>query len=486
MVVRTRTTKQIADEMMVTQRVLNPQLKGYGPFRVLGQINESMAVQIQKLERLIYTMNSNLSIRTATGRHLDALVIDRLPEGRSLGTYSTGFVVFGLTDPVSENVTIPEGTRLSRPVQDGEPVIFETAETTTIPAGDLQAVCGIRCMERGQRGNVPEYSIVSVVDRIDPLITIVENPLQTSGGADPETDDELRRRYIWKVLVPGRATIPTLSENLAAEEGVSEVGIDNVGQGDLNIIIDSDVGLYGDHEPLSAAIDENVSAGVTARGTKLAEARGSGSHLLGLGTSAGGKLFVRPLDYTTGPDAIELTYIDVLGRYRTGTVTVPALTRRGEGVAVDMESDDDRAGSVSAISYSGDTDYEVFAGLGTWPRLFVLPKHIPVSVFVRLKLHSFAPNDLVTSMENSIRAYLGSYRIGEDIEYSDVLVRCVAVDARETTRDRDVAGMPFEGIDELVSVVVGAKFETASQLGQKIVFDPDERVGSVAVSIEVV
>src|SRR6202021_3801079 len=55
----------------------------------------------------------------------------------------------------------------------------------------------------GHRGNVGTHSVTNFVG--DPRITSCTNPLPATGGTDPETDDQIRRRAPVAFLTQERA-----------------------------------------------------------------------------------------------------------------------------------------------------------------------------------------------------------------------------------------------------------------------------------------
>lgn len=454
--------------MQLHQQANNPQLRGYGRFQVLGGINRSLAVQVHKMEQLIFQESANLSIRTATGSYLDQLVIDRLPEGRLPGARAGGYVVFYRNQPSTSDVQIPVGTRVARAVETGDPVLFETIEAATLVAGETAVIVNIRAVEVGIAYNVPTYTITGIYDSLAG-IDYVENPLPISGGEDPETDTELRRRYIYAILIPGRATKTMIESHLEDLEGVSEVRVDSIGYGDVEITVDTNEGTHGETATIWQEIRENLAAGVTSRGILAAQVHSS-SYETELGDSAGGELWVRPTVVAINTESWSVTYLDHLGRSRTATVTVPALTPKGKGVKMTLEDPDDRVVKVTDVAYSGPYDYDVMIGLGDWPYLYNLPETVYVTVVVYLRLTETAPEGLTDAIEASIASYVGSYEIGRSIEYSDIVFSAIAYDF--------VNDEVFEGIEEIVSVDITAKNQTIDSFGQKIIFDSDERAES--------
>lgn len=94
-------------------------------------------------------------------------------------------------------VVIPENTRVAS--GDGQ-VYFATAETITVPAGELTAQVEAFAEPPGTAGN--GYAAGEIKTILDPLpyLLTAANVATTTGGADTETDDQLRERIR---LAPG-------------------------------------------------------------------------------------------------------------------------------------------------------------------------------------------------------------------------------------------------------------------------------------------
>lgn len=111
--------------------------------------------------------------------------VARLPASGALCTLEFNLVT-GHT-----GVTIPEGMRVQS--TDGK-VIFVTTLQTVVSPGDLTAEVPAECIPTGKIGNGYAIGTISVI--LDPVafVTTVANTNETAGGADEESDDELRER----------------------------------------------------------------------------------------------------------------------------------------------------------------------------------------------------------------------------------------------------------------------------------------------------
>ena len=113
-------------------------------------------------------------------------------------------------------------------------------------------------------------------------------------------------------------------------------------------------------------------------------------------------------------------------------------------------------------------------GKGTYPRLWVAPELQAVDIALELVLTATPEVDLLANIQASLEAKLDSYKIGEDLEYAD-LVKYIYVDY--------ATGRAFSGIDDVASFELTCKISTISGFGQKVTLDDDERIEPGTVSV---
>ena len=82
--------------------------------------------------------------------------------------------------------------------------------------------------------------------------------------------------------------------------------------------------------------------------------------------------------------------------------------------------------------------------------------------------------DLLQNIQASLEAKLASYKIGEALEYAD-LVKYIYIDY--------ATGRAFSGIDDVVSFSFTCKAATITGFGQKVTVDKDERLEPGILSI---
>ena len=128
-------------------------------------------------------------LRYARGSVLDALG-ERVGVARIAPTSATTTLRFSLSEPVGENVLIPQGTRATS----NSTHYFETTAAAVIEVGETFIDVDSKSVDGGAAYNgIPIGGINSLVD---PVVYVdrVSNTTETSGGGDEETDDSYRER----------------------------------------------------------------------------------------------------------------------------------------------------------------------------------------------------------------------------------------------------------------------------------------------------
>ncbi|MCX7731632.1 MAG: baseplate J/gp47 family protein [candidate division WOR-3 bacterium] len=149
---------------------------------------ESIASVLEELSFEADTEYQNLYIHSAFGSRLTMrareLGIERKPAQKATGW----FRFFG-----PAQTQIPSGTRIANADPDitDNPIIFQTTQTGEIPdTGQIDIP--IEAIEPGALYNLPTGALSYIIDEI-PDVT-GSNPSPTAGGADEETDEDLRHR----------------------------------------------------------------------------------------------------------------------------------------------------------------------------------------------------------------------------------------------------------------------------------------------------
>ena len=128
-------------------------------------------------------------LRYARGTVLDALG-ERVGVERMTPTEATTILRFSVSTPVGENIIIPEGTRATS----DSTRYFATTGTAVIEAGELSVDVEAASVGGGTDYNGIAIGTIRTIVDLLPYIDSVTNTTVTAGGADEETDDNLRDR----------------------------------------------------------------------------------------------------------------------------------------------------------------------------------------------------------------------------------------------------------------------------------------------------
>jgi hypothetical protein len=458
-----RSIEDIKESLKNTQQARHPYLRDYSDYSVLSTINEAIAIQIQYIEQCAKNAIESNSIWTATGDDLDILVVDRGIE-RQAGNRSSGILLFRTALPATNTITIPIGTVVSAIGADGNKVYFETVEEGNILPGYVSVTVNAQSIETGEENNVPEYTINNMRDYIKDVAR-VENTLPFYGGTEEESDTDLRNRYKYATDINGRATLPLMEQHIYDLETVRECQIYQAGPGEIEVIADSEM-LTTNDQTVVDCIEANMAVGIVSRGKKLASIT-SGVIAANIGEIEAGKLIVRVMSPLVSPnESFTIDYTSKTGLSRTALVTVPTGSTAGDIAEVVLQDSDDFVVNVTGCTYVGSSSYDILGGLGEYPHLYLLPRKVLVNVRIGIIQTDTPDPSLQTKVEDSIKAFLDAFYIGDTLEFSD-LVMYIYKDF--------TTGEEFEGIDQITSVIVTANGESINGFGQVIDIDNDQR-----------
>jgi len=470
-----KTPTRIVDEIKYYLQKRHPGIRDFSDFSMNSILTEAIAIQVYLLYKAIYQKGLDLSIMTATGKALDALVVDRLPDGRYPGAKSVGHVTFKRVDGAPTTISIPAGTIVARSADSYGPVYFVTTASCQLLQDETEVTVDARAQEAGERGNVAAYTIDLPITPI-PGIHQVENRLPFDGGTDFESDADLTDRYIYTVWQPGRATVETLEEHIKAiSSTVREVKVFSLGFGDVEIVVDSSDDIEDPPAAIWQAIRENLAAGCTSIGV-IGARLGPDGNQFGLEDTKGGKIFIRPTETTANTDdVIPINYLDMPGRNRSGTVHVPERTPRGLILPVTLEEETDLATTIISADYDDDNKYDILMGLGEPPYLYIMPELVNVSISVKAKLTDTPEENLLANVEQSLRDCLNAYAIGLDAEYSDI-EKFIHIDYSSRRE--------FVGLDEIQEFKIIVKGVELVKFGDNFDIENDEKIVAGAITLE--
>ena len=156
------------------------------PYRL---IMYASAVQIYQAMQYADYAGKQSFLTYATGDFLDNLAAMR-GVTRIEATAAVTILQFSISDPIASAVSIPAGTR----VTNGNDVYFATDEYAEIRPGQTSVTVSATCTDVGLTGNGFAIGELNTVVNTLPYIVTVSNTVATSGGADRESDENLKER----------------------------------------------------------------------------------------------------------------------------------------------------------------------------------------------------------------------------------------------------------------------------------------------------
>jgi len=114
--------------------------------------------------------------------------------------------------------------------------------------------------------------------------------------------------------------------------------------------------------------------------------------------------------------------------------------------------------------------------MGQYPYLYVLPRTVLVDVSIDITKTTTPETSLELNIEDSIEAFLNSYHIGEDLEWSDLFLH-IYMDY-ETSR-------MFEGIDIVNTCSISGLGTIITTTGSIINIAEDQRIRPGTITITV-
>lgn len=468
---------------------LFPRMKANDRLTLHYLLNRSMARTWMDLYNRQETILTIVDPLKATGTDLEHIVASRLLV-RRLGNYATGYLTFSINAPISSDVIVPAGTRCTA----GDYFFVTTAEGIIV-AGTTSISVAARSEIRGLMGNVADYTITAMYHP-PPGVDSVTNSLAFSGGTADETDDELRNRFIDLGTLPGLATPEIIERRLVDLETISEASVISKGLGDVEIIVDDSLGITANNQDVIDELDLDLAGGCQASGCIAAIATPGGNIEPVLDANgdpedcAGGLVWVRPIGFISVDDTFDVDYYITSEVLKTGTVTVPIGTHRGQMISVVLEDETDRAISIPQKVFAGLNEYDVLLGMGEAGLLYNVPTPVTFAVAITIVATDAPEANLATNIRDSIINWLSEYKIGEQVEWSDL--RSCATIAYASAADPELrhqltgSERPFLGVNRITNFRVTSSKGSAQRDGDIAVLEEDERAIAGSVSVTVV
>lgn len=207
---------QIIDDLRTFLRAAVPSINT-SVGTVVRDLLNAFGGELAEVYSYISATKDDAFLSTATGDELDRKAAD-FNVARVQAAKAAGIISFERGTPAPQNYHIYAGVRVSTPQDEYTVAVdFLTMEDTLLGEGNLSAYAPIEAEYGGDEGNVAMYAIVTMPSPVVG-VTSVLNYEATIGGADAESDEDLRNRTIGSIS-------PLYSEAAieAAAEGVAGI-----------------------------------------------------------------------------------------------------------------------------------------------------------------------------------------------------------------------------------------------------------------------
>jgi uncharacterized phage protein gp47/JayE len=189
-----RSSSEISRIIQARLKVLDPDISAE-PGTPERKIIDTVAETIAEAEMDQFVLTYQYDIDTKVGDDLDRFVA-LFGFGRDGGRQSTGTITLTRNSVATTDILIPIATQVVKPATSVSPsVVYLTTSSATLYTGTTSVDVSIQAADPGEIGNAPANSITSFTSGDSFGISDVTNALATSGGTDPETDEELRVRF---------------------------------------------------------------------------------------------------------------------------------------------------------------------------------------------------------------------------------------------------------------------------------------------------
>lgn len=179
--------------------------------------------------------------KSATGKYLDLHAEDRGLK-RKAAVKARGLVTFSIPAPIETDITIPKNTIVATA---GETSYrFKTNIDIKINAGQTSATVLCTAEKGGRASNVREKTISVIVTSVTGVETVTNND-SFKGGADEESDDNLRKRILESYVSVSNGTNAAYYEKLALSvDGITRANVVPKvrGTGTIDVYVASEAG----------------------------------------------------------------------------------------------------------------------------------------------------------------------------------------------------------------------------------------------------
>ena len=219
------TASQFETQLVTALNQIDPQINTMvgSPIR---KVLESVAKQAAAISVNQTALADPWDLDAKSGTQLDAFA-GFLGFGRRQGRKAQVSVEFLLTAPAATVISIPQGLTVS----DGTH-LFQTLQAASIPVLSQTVSVPCEAASTGSAYNVQAYTITTVGSGLTGSQTVsCQNPQAASGGADPETDSQLRARIkatFLRNLAGTQDAYKNIALNVGNTERVTVLGPQNI------------------------------------------------------------------------------------------------------------------------------------------------------------------------------------------------------------------------------------------------------------------
>lgn len=205
----------------------------------IHDILSAVAAGLEKQNADIEFASNQNNVYQISGEHLEQFIYERTGLKRKEGTPSWGY----LQITTNQNAVIPAGSLFATAAG----LLFQTLTEATI--NNTTAAVYVECTTAGLETNVPANTVKQMAVTIAG-VTQVTNTDSFTGGADGESDSELRTRYILHISNPSTSGNKLDYKEWALEvEGVARARVLPLWNGDNTVV----VVLIGDNNTAPSA-----------------------------------------------------------------------------------------------------------------------------------------------------------------------------------------------------------------------------------------
>ncbi|TEB09295.1 baseplate J/gp47 family protein [Pelotomaculum propionicicum] len=246
---------QILSDMMADLSAKGTKLTDLNPGSVIRTLLEVNAAKLEESHYLAEQIINLFFASTTFGKYLDRRAAEKGVK-RELGTAATGIVTATRSTPAPFGQFIPKDTTFE--TEDRTVQIITTADAN-LDQGATSVNLHVKAVNVGKAGNLQAGTVlkqVGVAVSLIEAVTVAEPGLKD--GTDPETDDDLRNKYLAVMRSPGTSGNKADYVKWALEvAGVGGVYVDPLwsGRGTVKVSL-----LGTDKTPAAQAIVDAVQA----------------------------------------------------------------------------------------------------------------------------------------------------------------------------------------------------------------------------------